>query len=172
MYNPDTDEEIVVPNVIFEVRKDASAPQRAYWIGRKLQNAIYGCVCACSVLKPREGGRASTGDALLWELTPTLAAVKVISISKYQEIKSRYTEDPMKEIAAMQFCCKDGPQPNIIECYDVYHDQENVYLFMPYCSKGELFNCIKRNGRFEEPVARYWFKQLLSVSATPCIRQC
>ena len=64
----------------------------------------------------------------------------------------------------MQFCSKDGPEPNLLECYDVYRDDDYLYTFMPYCSRGELFDWVKRNGRFEESIARYWFKQLLSVS--------
>ena len=164
VYNPETDEEIIVPNVLYALRPDGEPPTRAYWIGRHIRNAIYGHVCACSILKARAGGRTDPQGNILWEITSELAAVKIIDIEKLHRLKAKNHEDPLKEIAAMQFCSKDGPEPNLLECYDVYRDDDYVYTFMPYCSRGELFDWVKRNGRFDESIARYWFKQLLSVS--------
>ena len=164
VYNPETGEEIIIPNILFEVRQDGRPPERAYWIGRKLKTAKYGCVCACSVLKAREGGWTGSPERSLWEITPELAAVKIIDNALACQLQWKNSEDPIKEAAAMQFCSKSGTEPNLLELYDLFRDEEYIYMFMPYCSKGELFHCIKRNGRFDEPVAKFWFKQLLSVS--------
>ena len=70
----------------------------------------------------------------------------------------------MKEVAAMQFLCRDGAQPNVLGCWDLFKDSKYIYLVMPFCSSGELFGYVERNGRFEEPVAKFWFRQLLNVS--------
>jgi serine/threonine protein kinase len=167
VYNPDVDEEIVVPNVIYEVRRDGQPPKRAYWIGRKLKNAIYGCVCSCSVLKVREGGWAGPDGNSIWEITPEFAAVKILDldvIRKRQEQKDKISEDPIKEVAAMQYSSSEGSKPHVLPCWDVFLDEQYIYMVMPLCSKGELFEYVKWNGRFDESVARYWFKQLLSVS--------
>lgn len=72
-------------------------------------------------------------------------------------------KDPLKEVAAMQFLCKDGAQPNVLGCWDLFKDSKYIYLVMPFCSNGELFNYVERNGRFEEPVAKFWFRQLLNA---------
>lgn len=150
---------------MYEVRPDGPPPKKAYWVGRQLKTAIYGCVCACSILKVREGGGVDLQGNALWEVTPELAAVKIIDIEMFSRLNSIYIENPMKEMAAMQYCSKNGSEPNLLECYDLYRDEKYVYMFMPYCSKGELFSWVKSNGRFEESTARYWFKQLLSVSS-------
>jgi hypothetical protein len=165
VYNPETKEEIIVPNVLFEVLKNGRPPARAYWVGRQLRKAIYGSVCVCSILKVREDSWDGPHGNSVWEMTPELAAVKIIDLESVHKLRCRHIEDPMKEAAAMQFCSRDGAEPNLLECYDLYRDENYIYMFMPYCSKGELYGYVERNGRLEESVARYWFKQLLSVSA-------
>jgi len=163
VYNPLVDDEIIVPNVIYEVRPDGRPPTRAYWIGRKLKKAIYGCVCSCSVLKVREGGWAGPDGNSLWELTDELAAVKIIDLEIIRDKrKAKSAEDPIKEVAAMQYLSREGAQPNVLPCWDAFRDEHYVYMCMPLCSKGELFEYVEWNGRFDEMVAKYWFKQLLS----------
>lgn len=164
VYNPEVDDTIIVPDIIYEVTADGSPPERAYWIGRKLKKAIYGCVCSCSVLKVREGGWAGPHGNSVWELTPELAAVKIIDLNVVRSKGKNVSEDPIKEVAAMQYQSRDGPEPNVLPCWDVFKDEEYIYMCMPLCSKGELFDFVKRNGRFDEGIARYWFKQLLNVS--------
>ncbi|KAL7519989.1 hypothetical protein ACHAWX_004747 [Stephanocyclus meneghinianus] len=163
VYNPDTNEEIIVPNIFYEVHSDGRAPSRAYWVGRKLKKAIYGCVCSCTVLKVREGGWAGPHGNSIWELTSVLAAVKIIDLNKVRDLKGKHKEDPMKEVAAMQFLSTDGGVPNVLPCWDLFRDEKYIYMCMPYCSSGELFGYVQRSGRFEEPIARYWFKQLLNA---------
>mmetsp|Transcript_9765 Transcript_9765/g.17630 ORF Transcript_9765/g.17630 Transcript_9765/m.17630 type:complete len:256 (+) Transcript_9765:671-1438(+) len=63
----------------------------------------------------------------------------------------------------MQFLCKNGAQPNVLPCWDLFKDNKYIYLVMPFCSSGELFGYVERNGRFEEPVAKLWFSQLLNA---------
>jgi serine/threonine protein kinase len=34
---------------------------------------------------------------------------------------------------------------------------------MPFCTSGDLFSYVQSAGRFQEDMARYWFRQLLDV---------
>jgi hypothetical protein len=72
-----------------------------------------------------------------WEVTGHKAAAKIMSWQKIRDLQ--HIEDPQKEVAAMQF--------------------------MPFCSSGDLFGFVQSAGRFPEPMARHWFRQLLEVRA-------
>jgi len=61
----------------------------------------------------------------------------------------------------MQYISSDGEHPNVMTTLDVLADEQYLYCFMPFCSSGELFGFVQRNGRFSEPEGRYWFKQIL-----------
>ena len=162
--NPTTNEEAVVPNVFYEVRSDGQPPPRAYWVGRKLKKAIYGCVRSCTVLQVREW--AGPHGNSQWQITPEMAAVKIIDLQVVSELRDKHIEDPLKEVAAMQYISRNGAQPNVLQCWDLFKDDKYIYLVMPFCSSGELFGYVERNGRFQEPVAKFWFRQLLNVSGS------
>lgn len=163
VFNPATGEEASVPNVVYEIRADGSPPRRAYWIGRKLKRAIYGCVRSCTVLKLHDPGQWSgSGGNDVWEVTAEMAAVKIMDWNVVHQLRGRHMEDPLKEVAAMQFIARDGPHPNVLQTLDVLKDDQYLYSFMPFCSGGELFGFVEREGRFSEPVARFWFRQILN----------
>eukprot|EP00565_Helicotheca_tamesis_P002676 CAMPEP_0185730532 /NCGR_PEP_ID=MMETSP1171-20130828/10173_1 /TAXON_ID=374046 /ORGANISM="Helicotheca tamensis, Strain CCMP826" /LENGTH=390 /DNA_ID=CAMNT_0028399603 /DNA_START=119 /DNA_END=1288 /DNA_ORIENTATION=- len=163
VFNPATGEGATVPNVIFE-DKSGQPPSRAYWIGRKLKKAIYGCVRSCTVLKLREGGSNASGEheGTAWEVTPEMAAVKIMDWNAINELRGRHMEDPVKEVSAMQFISLNGGHPNVMGCKDVLSDNKYLYSFMPFCTCGELFGYVDRDGRFTEPVTRWWFRQLIN----------
>ena len=170
VHNPATSEEAQVPNVVYEARSDGAAPVRGYWIGRKLKKAIYGCVRSCTVLRLRPGSTwtgpesGAAGGGAAWEVTPEMAAVKIMDWNLVRDLRGRHMEDPVKEVSAMQYLCTDGGSPNVLGTLDVMSDEQYLYSFMPFCSCGELFGYVERDGRFSEPVARFWFRQLLNVS--------
>ena len=170
VHNPATSEEAQVPNVVYEARSDGAAPIRGYWIGRKLKKAIYGCVRSCTVLRLRPGSTwtgpnsGAAGGGAAWEVTPEMAAVKIMDWNRVRDLRGRHMEDPVKEVSAMQYLCTDGGSPNVLGTLDVMSDEQYLYSFMPFCSCGELFGYVERDGRFSEPVARFWFRQLLNVS--------
>eukprot|EP00561_Arcocellulus_cornucervis_P011551 CAMPEP_0185809092 /NCGR_PEP_ID=MMETSP1322-20130828/5994_1 /TAXON_ID=265543 /ORGANISM="Minutocellus polymorphus, Strain RCC2270" /LENGTH=396 /DNA_ID=CAMNT_0028505341 /DNA_START=258 /DNA_END=1448 /DNA_ORIENTATION=+ len=168
VHNPATSEEAQVPNVVYEARSDGAAPVRGYWIGRKLKKAIYGCVRSCTVLRLRPGSTwtgpesGAAGGGAAWEVTPEMAAVKIMDWNLVRDLRGRHMEDPVKEVSAMQYLCTDGGSPNVLGTLDVMSDEQYLYSFMPFCSCGELFGYVERDGRFSEPVARFWFRQLLN----------
>lgn len=58
--------------------------------------------------------------------------------------------------------------PHVLGPVEIFQDRENLYTVMPYCSGGDLFGVVVKyaeesNGEMgmPEPVARYWFRQIL-----------
>lgn len=156
----------------------------AYWPQRRLQDAIYGCVIACTVLV-RHVGEAADDAAraagyepghplapIVWEITNEHVAIKQVEWRRVHAMRGRLLEDPIKEIAAMQLIGNN--HPNVLGSMEVLQDQEHLYSVMPFCRGGDLFGVVlevaeKRQsneesegaGGMSEPVARYWFRQLL-----------
>jgi len=153
VYNPVTHDVLEVSNIIYERHSDGRPPKRAYWVGRKLKKCIFGVVKECTILNFRNDMNAP------WEVTAQKAAVKIMSWQKIRDL--RHIEDPQKEVAAMQHISQLGPHPHVMGVLDVLQDEEYLLLFMPFCSSGDLFGFVQQAGRFPEPMARYWFKQIL-----------
>jgi hypothetical protein len=158
----------------------------AYFPQRRLQDAIYGSVWACLVLKRHFGPAADDaaqaagvrpGDPkapIVWEIVGRHVAIKMIEWSKVHQSRGRLLEDPVKEIAAMQLI---GTQhPNVLGSMEVLQDDDFLFSIMPYAKGGDLFGYVVRDtelrggeGGMSEPVARYWFRQLLDVSLLPLL---
>jgi serine/threonine protein kinase len=156
VFNPVTMEVLKVSNIIYEHHFDGRPPERAYWVGRKLKKCIFGVVKECTILRFRNDPEVP------WEVTEHRAAGKIMS---WQKIRSlQHIEDPQKEVAAMQFVSQAGNHPHVMGVLDVLKDDDYLLLFMPFCSSGDLFGFVQQAGRFPEPMARYWFKQILEVS--------
>lgn len=153
--NPATQDVMTVSNIIYEHNDDGTPPQRAYWVGRKLKKCIFGVVKECTVLKFRND------FDIPWEVTEQKAAGKIMSWQKIRNLQ--HIEDPQKEVAAMQFVSRES-HPNVMGVLDVLQDEEYLLLFMPFCDSGDLFGFVQQAGRFPEPMARFWFKQILEVS--------
>lgn len=166
--------------------------QNAYWIQRTIREAIYGRVLFAVVLKRRRPGSSSTLPAgerdAEWEVTSDHCAVKEMSWQHIKREKDRLAEDPIKEVAAMQYiqrwykdshqgsggiltsedgvadCFRAMRNSNIMMPLDLLKDDSNLYSIMPYCDGGELFERLDLNERFSEEEARYWMDQVLNVS--------
>ena len=161
VFNPVTRDVLKVSNIIYEHHLDGRPPDRAYWVGRKLKKWIFGVVKECTILKFRNDPDTP------WEVTEHKAAGKIMSWQKIRDLQ--HIEDPQKEVAAMQFVSRAGPHQHVMGVLDVLQDEEYLLLFMPFCSSGDLFGFVQQAGRFPEPMARYWFKQILEVSDRRCV---
>jgi len=66
----------------------------------------------------------------------------------------------------MQCLCThtQGGSPNIVGILDDLSNEKYLYSFMPFCSGGDLFGCVKQNGLISEPLARSCFRQFLNMS--------
>jgi serine/threonine protein kinase len=97
-----------------------------------------------------------------WEVTAAKAAVKIMLWQKVQEVQ--HIAVPIKEVAAMQYVSSIcGPHPHVMGVLDVLQDEDYLLMFMPFCSSGDLFGFVQQAGQFPEPMARYWFRQILDV---------
>lgn len=180
----------------------------AYFPQRRLQDAIYGCVYACLLLK-RHFGEATEDAAraaglepgdpsapIVWEIVGTHVAMKMVSWSKVHQHRGRLLEDPVKEIKALQYVagytggfgdvdgygyvpCTDGSRrdagqncPHVIGSIEILQNDDYLFSVMPYAKGGDLFGHVVREtewnqehrgeeGGMSEPVARYWFRQIL-----------
>ena len=151
----------------------------AYWPQRRLQDAIYGSVWACLILRRHYGVAAddaaraahvepgSPEAPLVWEITGQHVAIKMVEWSRVHHMRGRLLEDPVKEVAALQML---DVHPNVLHSTEVLQDSDFLYSVMPYCRDGDLFGIVVKYAEdsggeigMPEPVARYWFRQILNV---------
>lgn len=156
--NPNTLDVLEVSNIVFEQFPDGRPPKHGYWIGRKIKECIFGVVKECTVLKFRND------ENVPWEVTEKRAAVKIMSWQKIRTI--RHIENPLQEVAAMQYVSREGHHPHVIGVLDVLQDEQYILMFIPFCTSGDLFSYVQAAGRFPEPMARYWFRQILEVRSS------
>ena len=152
----------------------------AYWPQRRLQDAIYGSVWACMILRRHTGVAAddaaraagvepgSPTAPIVWEITGQHAAIKMVEWARVHHMRGRLLEDPVKEVAAMQLL--GARHPNVLGSSDVLQDGDFLYSIMPYCRDGDLFGVVVQYAEesggaagMPEPVARFWFRQILMV---------
>jgi hypothetical protein len=152
----------------------------AYWPQRRLQDAIYGSVWACLVLRRHHGVAAddaaraagvepgSASAPIVWELTGQHVAIKMVEWARVHHMRGRLLEDPVKEVAAMQLL--GAKHPNVLGSTEVLQDRDFLYSVMPYCRDGDLFGVVVQYAEesggeigMPEPVARFWFRQILQV---------
>jgi len=101
---------------------------------------------------------------IVWEIAGYHVAIKMIEWRRVHQNRGRLLEDPIKEIATMQLIGTE--HPNVLGSLEVLQDDEFLYSIMPYARGGDLFGYVVNEsngdeGGMEEPVARYWFKQIL-----------
>lgn len=152
----------------------------AYWPQRRLQDAIYGSVWACLVLRRHHGVAAddaaraagvepgSASAPIVWEITGQHVAIKMVEWARVHHMRGRLLEDPVKEVAAMQLI--STRHPNVLGSTEVLQDGDFLYSVMPFCRDGDLFGIVVQYAEesggeigMPEPVARYWFRQILWV---------
>jgi len=150
----------------------------AYAPTKELQTAIYGSVWACRVLRRHYGVAADDAARAtgvepgspeappVWETTNNLVAIKMVEWALVNKNRGSLLEDPIKEVAAMQLI--GNANPHVLGPIEVLQDNECLYIVLPYCSGGDLFGVVVKfagesNGEvgMPEPVARYWFRQIL-----------
>lgn len=166
-------------------RGHAAEEVLAYWPQRRLQDAIYGSVWACLVLKRHQGVAAddaaraagvqpgSPVAPIVWEITGKHVAIKMVSWAKVHQMRGRLLEDPVKEVAAMQLlglqqAYLGNRTTHVLGSTEVLQDGDYLYSVMPYCRDGDLFGIVVQYAEesggevgMPEPVARHWFRQIL-----------
>ena len=182
--NVETGERSHFRNLVFKMDTDGDGPQIAYLMQRRLVRAIYGYVWLCIVLRRHHGPAADEilevveGQApYVWEVTRERVAIKMMVWSRIQRGRGRMLEDPVKEIAAMQLLSNNNNDglvdtndggDYILKVSEVLTDDNFLYQVLPFCAGGDLFGIVVQYADasdgahgMPEPVARYWFRQIL-----------
>lgn len=88
-------------------------------------------------------------------------AIKVFNRSKLRELAGTTQENPLNEIAAMQFMSSGGGHINVMNQVECCMDSENVFSIMDYCGGGELYDLLDEiGGPMDEAEARHYFLQI------------
>mmetsp|Transcript_50813 Transcript_50813/g.99366 ORF Transcript_50813/g.99366 Transcript_50813/m.99366 type:complete len:449 (-) Transcript_50813:69-1415(-) len=149
---------------------DSEEEYIAFLLGRTISRAIYGSIRQATILRRRH-------PQPWWTETEERVAVKVVSWERVRTLRSknggtRHAEDPIREAALMQrmsqSCGAGGRETpsHVLTLKDLYSDDHNMYMILPYCSGGDFFNVVEASRSFKEPEARYWFRQIVDGLAT------
>eukprot|EP01036_Dinobryon_divergens_P030278 gene30278-39498_t len=127
-----------------------SSSGNCYEIGKILKTAIYGRVVH---------GIKLQGQHTLFR-TDTQVAIKIITRENIHRLHGQIIEDPMNEIAAMQYIGND--YPNLVSQIECCKDENNIYSVMRFCSQGELFDMIELDGPMDDATARSMVFQVIA----------
>jgi aurora kinase len=50
---------------------------------------------------------------------------------------------------------------NIVKLYNHYEDDDNFYLILQYCAKGQLYSILKKEGRLNEKQAAQYLREVI-----------
>lgn len=128
-----------------------SASGAVFELGRMLKEAIYGQVHSGCTLELVEEG--------LYRRSNRLVAVKIISRARLAQLQGTTQEDPIKEIAALQFV--ENNHPNVMGQIECISDVNHFYSVMNFSNGGELYDLVDVNGKLTEVQARHYFAQML-----------
>ena len=67
-------------------------------------------------------------------------------------IKTKCERTVVKELGIHQKCS----HPNIVRCYGFFHNENNIYYILEYCSNGNLFKAIEDTPLNEVKAATVW----------------
>jgi len=174
VWHPVEDEHVQCSNVLF--RNDLKSLSLAYWNvpHKEPIKTIMGYVQICHILRrcasdesessESENDSEIEDDDIVFQLTDQYVAVKVNNCKTMESLRNRHAEDPLKEIAAMQWIGND--HPHVMGCFDVLFDGVNINVVMPFCKHGDLFGLLQIHQRsaspgMEENKARSIFRQLM-----------
>ncbi|XP_075638391.1 CDPK-related kinase 1-like isoform X1 [Castanea sativa] len=118
-----------------------------YELGEEVGRGHFGFTCSAKAKKGSLKGQD--------------VAVKVIPKSKMTTAIA--IEDVRREVKILRAL---SGHKNLVQFYDAYEDDENVYIVMELCNGGELLDRIlSRGGKYSEEDARVVMVQILSVVA-------
>eukprot|EP00611_Tribonema_gayanum_P021074 TRINITY_DN3979_c0_g1_i1.p1 TRINITY_DN3979_c0_g1~~TRINITY_DN3979_c0_g1_i1.p1 ORF type:complete len:345 (-),score=131.16 TRINITY_DN3979_c0_g1_i1:918-1952(-) len=88
------------------------------------------------------------------------SVVKVLYRDRIENSAIGLLENPYDEIAAMQLIAARGGHPSILPITAALRDENTIYLVLPFCNGGDLFDYVNEGGGLTEEQARPLFRQL------------
>lgn len=163
-------------NVLF--RDDNNKLTTAYWSipHKEPIKTIMGHVQICLVLSRCTSECSSDSESenddsdddeedIVFSFTNQYVAIKVNYCSRVESMRNKHAEDPMKEIAAMQWI--GNAHPNVLGIKDVLFDGSNINVVLPYCRDGDVFELLQEAQKrlpipgIPEERARFYIRQVL-----------
>jgi hypothetical protein len=151
-------------------------PPRAFWLQRKMNRLTHGTVLLGFTLRPNTSSEfAGSGGA--WELTPPetgshhkmvqIEMLDIMILDMKLSAEASPVRSPLHEICALQMVAEhnDTRDAHVVGTKLVATSPQNVFVVMPYHRDGTLFQYCLAKGSLEEPVARFFFRQILKVRA-------
>jgi len=150
------------------------AARRAYWMHANLRQCLYGSIRIGFALRPH-----LNEAAVPWELTEEVVAVKALPWPRIRERRfTDITDDPLSEVAALQFVMHQAQQNNInniTTVWDVLQDGDCLFIVMPFYDYSSLADVVlqAREQHFPEaraipePIAKAFFVRILQVRTIP-----
>lgn len=81
------------------------------------------------------------------KVSKNVFAIKVINKKKILE--HDLVEQIKLEVKIMYMLQHD----HVLKLYNHYEDDDNFYLILQFCAKGQIYSLLKKEGRFNEKVA-------------------
>ena len=91
------------------------------------------------------------------KVSKNVFAIKVINKKKI--IEHDLVEQIKLEVKIMYKLNHD----HILKLYNHYEDDDNFYLILQYCAKGQIYSLLKKEGRFNEKIAAQYLRECISA---------
>ena len=91
------------------------------------------------------------------KVSKNVFAIKVINKKKI--IEHDLVEQIKLEVKIMYKLNHD----HILKLYNHYEDDDNFYLILQYCAKGQIYSLLKKEGRFNEKTAAQYLRECISA---------
>jgi hypothetical protein len=171
------------------VMKDLEGTQHAYWLQRKIGKTTFGTVRLGFLLKqntPPKANKKGGGASSVWEVVPhpqdsssyQMVEIRSMDTSVLEMNVSNHGHDhgelhsnnPLYELSALQMIYKETKgeeHGHVIGTNLIGVCKENVYVILPHHPDGNLFQYCSARASLEEPVARFFFRQIVKVRVWP-----
>lgn len=131
----------------------SESSRKGYRLIRIIQDCIYGKVFEAVETEDPLTGKPSEPEKRF--------AVKAMELDDIARQRVQLTEDPYKEIYAMEWLKEPG-SPNLLQLVECLSDGRTLYVVTPFCAGGDLFSMLIDNGGpMSEDDARPLFKQIV-----------
>ena len=142
----------------------------AYFLQRKLSKTTHGSVRVGFKVEQK---KLVDDVGIEWDVIKSdgpypfeMFAIKLQDKQKILSTKDMVMMDPKVELSALQLIAEKDPNGDghVISAHYLCTDRNTVFSITPFSGEGSLFEFVVECGRLEEPVARYYFQQILKVS--------
>ena len=158
---------------------------QAFWLQRKVGQTAHGSIRLGFVLRYSETESADSEGAAgrVWELAPgpategdagidyQMVAIKILdtAVLNSDHAADSLLHNPVNELCALQMVAKHyekkGKTGHVVATKLIAVSSQHVYAILPYYPDGTLFQFCLSQESLKEPVARFFFRQILQVSS-------